>query len=306
MAAGLLVGVLQAATQVQDSSIAFVPKLLVAALVLAMSAAWIGRELVAFTIAALVINGMNDLLPWIGLVIARLAPFVLITPWLEPVARTLRIPVLAIIGSFALILPKASLPADASVWVGVLGAEFSLGCVLAITFALPFYVFRWLGDLTESLRGAPRTQLPGAQADSSLSYFFHLAALAVFTASGGLVTTLEAFAEYSVRYPIGQPWKPDALILDGALFLLADAFRLLVRAGAPVLATALLLEIVLALIARSAPADSRLLSRIASAQHGRSKCGSHRPGQCASFGRGLNQSRLRTMMLLLDRPLAMG
>lgn len=52
VAVGLLVGVLQAATQVQDASIAFVPKLLVAALVLAISATWIGSELIAFTVAA--------------------------------------------------------------------------------------------------------------------------------------------------------------------------------------------------------------------------------------------------------------
>lgn len=52
IAVGLLVGVLQAATQVQDASIAFVPKLLVAALVLAVSAGWMGRELIAFTVAA--------------------------------------------------------------------------------------------------------------------------------------------------------------------------------------------------------------------------------------------------------------
>ncbi len=52
IAVGLLVGILQAATQIQDSSIAFVPKLLVAVLVLAVSATWMGRELIAFTIAA--------------------------------------------------------------------------------------------------------------------------------------------------------------------------------------------------------------------------------------------------------------
>lgn len=196
---------------------------------------------------------MSDALAWGILAVARLSPLVLITPWLEPLARTLRLPLLAIFGAFTLVLPKSQPPMAAEAWVGLLSAEFFLGCILAITFALPFYVFRWLGDLIESLRGAPRSQLPGAQPDSSLSYFFHLAALAVFTASGGFILTLRAMYTYSLQYPLGQPWSKSPLVLDGAVRLLADAFALLVQVGAPVLATALLLEVVLALIARTAP-----------------------------------------------------
>ena len=196
---------------------------------------------------------MTDLLPWGVLGAARLAPFLLISPWLEPLARTLRTPLLVLLGAFTLSLPKGPLPSDAAQWLALLGGEFLLGCIIAVTFALPFYAFRWVGDLAESLRGAPRSQLPGAQSDSALSFFFHLATLAVFASMGGLVMLLEALYRYTLRYPLGQPWRNDALNLEGALLLLADTFALMVRAGAPLLAAALLLEIVLALVARTAP-----------------------------------------------------
>jgi len=43
---GLVVSFLQAVTQIQDTALSFVPKLLAAAVALAVSAGWIGGELV--------------------------------------------------------------------------------------------------------------------------------------------------------------------------------------------------------------------------------------------------------------------
>lgn len=45
---GLLVSVLQAVTQVQEMSLSFVPKLLVAALVIALFGPWMLRQLLGF------------------------------------------------------------------------------------------------------------------------------------------------------------------------------------------------------------------------------------------------------------------
>jgi type III secretion protein S len=45
---GLVIGILQAVTQIQDQSIAQSAKLLVLTLVLAVSAGWMGREVLAF------------------------------------------------------------------------------------------------------------------------------------------------------------------------------------------------------------------------------------------------------------------
>ena len=50
VAVGLLFGVLQAATQIQEQSISFVPKLVAVALVLAVTASWIGAHLVRFAV----------------------------------------------------------------------------------------------------------------------------------------------------------------------------------------------------------------------------------------------------------------
>jgi flagellar biosynthetic protein FliQ len=47
--AGLVTGFTQAATQVQDTALSFVPRLLAVGLALAISAAWMTAKLVAFT-----------------------------------------------------------------------------------------------------------------------------------------------------------------------------------------------------------------------------------------------------------------
>ncbi|MBB6091159.1 flagellar biosynthetic protein FliQ [Povalibacter uvarum] len=48
---GVLTGVLQVVTQVQDASIAFVPKIIVFAIVLAWLAPWMLEQLTAFALA---------------------------------------------------------------------------------------------------------------------------------------------------------------------------------------------------------------------------------------------------------------
>jgi flagellar biosynthetic protein FliQ len=48
---GVLTGVLQVVTQVQDASIAFVPKIVVFAIVLALLAPWMLEQLTAFALA---------------------------------------------------------------------------------------------------------------------------------------------------------------------------------------------------------------------------------------------------------------
>jgi flagellar biosynthesis protein FliQ len=45
---GLVVGVLQAATQIQDQTLAFVPKLFVVVLVLILLGPWLGAQVVRF------------------------------------------------------------------------------------------------------------------------------------------------------------------------------------------------------------------------------------------------------------------
>ncbi len=49
LAVGLVVGVLQAATQVQEQTLSFVPKLVAVAAALAIFGGWMGSELVRFT-----------------------------------------------------------------------------------------------------------------------------------------------------------------------------------------------------------------------------------------------------------------
>lgn len=46
---GIVVGVFQAATQVQEVSLSFIPKLLAVAVVLALSAGWMGSRIVSYT-----------------------------------------------------------------------------------------------------------------------------------------------------------------------------------------------------------------------------------------------------------------
>jgi type III secretion HrpO family protein len=49
---GLLVAALQAMTQLQDSTIAHLPRLIAVAVVLAVTAPWMGSELAAFAVDA--------------------------------------------------------------------------------------------------------------------------------------------------------------------------------------------------------------------------------------------------------------
>ncbi|NMC69866.1 MAG: type III secretion system export apparatus subunit SctS [Myxococcales bacterium] len=51
---GLVVSFLQAVTQIQDTALSFVPKLLAVAVALAVSAGWIGGELVRLAARVLV------------------------------------------------------------------------------------------------------------------------------------------------------------------------------------------------------------------------------------------------------------
>ena len=50
---GLVVSVLQAASQIQEFTLSFVPKILAVLLALALTAPWIGEQLVAFARLAL-------------------------------------------------------------------------------------------------------------------------------------------------------------------------------------------------------------------------------------------------------------
>ena len=54
---GLVVGLLQATTQVQEPTLTFVPKLLAVFLVLALSAPWMGVQLLRFTQALFEVGG---------------------------------------------------------------------------------------------------------------------------------------------------------------------------------------------------------------------------------------------------------
>ena len=49
---GLGIGIVQAATQLQEQTLSFVPKLVAVALTLALAGGWMGAELVRFTEAA--------------------------------------------------------------------------------------------------------------------------------------------------------------------------------------------------------------------------------------------------------------
>lgn len=60
LATGFLVGLVQAATQIQEFTLSFVPKMLVVLCVLALLAPWMGEQLLAFARAAM----LEGLSPW--------------------------------------------------------------------------------------------------------------------------------------------------------------------------------------------------------------------------------------------------
>ena len=53
---GLVISVLQAASQIQEFTLSFVPKILAVLLVLALAAPWMGKQLIRF--AQLALSGM--------------------------------------------------------------------------------------------------------------------------------------------------------------------------------------------------------------------------------------------------------
>lgn len=58
---GLVIGLLQAVTQVQDTALSFLPKLLAVAAALVLLGPWMLRELMNFTVAAWQTGGMGGL-----------------------------------------------------------------------------------------------------------------------------------------------------------------------------------------------------------------------------------------------------
>lgn len=60
LAVGLLIGMFQAATQINEMTLSFIPKLIVVGLVLAITGSWMIRTLVEFTRA--LIESLPDLL----------------------------------------------------------------------------------------------------------------------------------------------------------------------------------------------------------------------------------------------------
>jgi flagellar biosynthetic protein FliQ len=50
MAIGIVIAILQAATQIQEMTLTFIPKIVVAAVILLLLGSWMGTKIVSFTI----------------------------------------------------------------------------------------------------------------------------------------------------------------------------------------------------------------------------------------------------------------
>lgn len=203
--------------------------------------------------------GALDLVSLI-LLAARLGPLAAFAPLLPPrgaVPRILLVVLLVtVLAPHASVAPGAgaTLSLTSLAFVAAFVRELVVGAGIALAISVPFIAFEQAGRLVDVARGGGQAEitLPSGERVSIVAGGHHMLALAVFAAIGGLPLTIGAIATHLRAHPLGAPALVDGAWLEAALRLSADTLTLSVVLALPSLASLLLADVVLGLLARAA------------------------------------------------------
>lgn len=211
------------------------------------------------------LGGVDALSRWLGagtLVGARIAPLLLLAPWL--VARTAPIALRTSLGVVLVLvftpLAMASAPAiplDPLVLALCASREALVGAIFALATALPFYALDWAGRLGDTWRGASLAEViapPTGERTSPLGDLLLMLGVAIFLAIGGHRVALGGLAETFVSLPIGGAGLSSfGAVALGSARLVGQALALSLAIAAPMAVAIVAVEIALGLVARATP-----------------------------------------------------
>jgi type III secretory pathway component EscT len=143
--------------------------------------------------------------------------------------------------------------------VALAAKEALVGVTLGAVVAFLLSAFEGAGQLADQLRGATLAEVMaglGGSSTSPLGAFLGLAALALLSASGGLLVLVGALMRSTEAFPVAA--LPARLLEPGdlvgvSLGLFARAWEVGLLLAAPVMAVSLLLDAALGMAARVSP-----------------------------------------------------
>ena len=219
---------------------------------------------------------MRELLAWLGgeplivrfvsvgaLVAARMAPLVLIAPWMAGRAAPALLRAAVVLALTVSLTPLAldhapTIPDLPGIFALLMVREVLVGAVFAVTASLPLFALDWFGRLVDTWRGASMAEVlapPTGERTSPLGDLQLMLGIAIFVSLGGHRLALEAFATGFVHVPVGQSSTASglAVVALGTAQLVGQALAFAVALAAPAAVAIVLVEVALGLVARAAP-----------------------------------------------------
>lgn len=199
-----------------------------------------------------------DMGNWLSMMIltsARIMPVFFLLPFLTSniVSMNIRMPVVIFIGASLWPYSPGIAPQQEINFWGVLAQEISIGLILGVLFALPFWIMHGLGSVIDHQRGATVSSTfdPISGVDTSeLSNLFNLFAGALFLAGGGMLLMMETFQQ---SYRLCDPLQTCTPALKPVLGIIGQMMVKIIILASPVLVCLLLSEVILGLLSRFAP-----------------------------------------------------
>ncbi|WP_025339845.1 type III secretion system export apparatus subunit SctT [Pseudomonas sp. FGI182] len=187
---------------------------------------------------------------------ARLAPVFFMLPFLNSRALTgaPRNAVIVLVGMALWPYTAGTLPRlDSLGFYGLLLREAGVGVILGCLLSWPFWVLHGMGNLIDNQRGAMlgNTIDPANGDDTSeLANFLQLFAAVIYLEGGGMALLVETLSH---SYQLCSPVFGCELRIEPLLGLIDPLISKMLIISAPVVATLLLTEALLGLLARFAP-----------------------------------------------------
>jgi type III secretory pathway component EscT len=197
------------------------------------------------------------------LVLARLAPLVLLAPWLSLRAFpfTVRASVALVLAAALTPMAMATGPAPCVAVVPLYALalrELIVGALFALAASLPFYALGWAGQYADIWRGAAGSEIIApvtGESSSPLGELYLYTAIVLFFSLGGHRLALSAFAATFDAVPVGASFHAAALpsTIWASARLFGRAFAFSAMLAAPVAIVLVTTEIALGIVNRIAP-----------------------------------------------------
>lgn len=197
------------------------------------------------------------------LVLARTAPLAFLAPWLgwKGTAAYVRAAVAVVLALAFVPLAMTSapvLPTGLATLSFLAIREAMVGAAFAVAVSVPLYALGWTGELIDRWRGSPSdaTVIGPAGGSSPLGTLYLAASVVLFVLLGGHRLALAAFADALVDLPPGGGSDAASLAVFalGSARIVSEALSLMLAFLVPAAVVFIVLEVVLGLFGRVAPA----------------------------------------------------